>query len=150
MLIWLRNLLAVLLGIAIGGAVNMALIVLSPSLIAPPAGVDVGNAESLGKAIHLFEPRHFVMPFLAHALGTLAGALVAWFVAASHKKHIAYAIGVVYLCGGIAASFMIPAPAWFIALDLVAAYLPMAWLAVWLGRRWQGGAQAADIPAERA
>lgn len=43
--------------------------------------------------------------------------------------------GVLYLCGGIAASLMIPAPAWFIALDLLLAYLPMAWLAVWLGTR---------------
>ena len=27
------------------------------------------------------------------------------------------------------------APGWFIALDLVAAYLPMAWLSVQIGRR---------------
>jgi hypothetical protein len=30
--------------------------------------VDVNSAEGLSKGIHLFEPRHFVMPFLAHAL----------------------------------------------------------------------------------
>jgi hypothetical protein len=35
----------------------------------------------------------------------------------------------------VAASFMIPAPAWFIALDLLVAYLPMAWLATQLGAR---------------
>jgi hypothetical protein len=29
---------------------------------------------------------------------------------------------------------MIPAPAWFIALDLIAAYLPMAWLGAKLGK----------------
>ncbi|MEO8159216.1 MAG: hypothetical protein ABI648_15570 [Betaproteobacteria bacterium] len=65
----LRNLLAIVAGIAIGGGVNMALITLSPSLIPPPTGVDVSNAESLTKGIHLFEPRHFVMPFLAQAVG---------------------------------------------------------------------------------
>jgi hypothetical protein len=69
-----RNVLALLAGIAIGGGVNMALIALSPSLIPPPAGVDVNSAESLSKAMHLFEPRHFIMPFLAHAVGTLPGA----------------------------------------------------------------------------
>lgn len=125
----LRNVLALLTGLVIGSAVNMALIMLSPSIIAPPAGVDVSNAESLSKAMHLFEPRHFIMPFLAHALGTLAGALVAYQLAAGSKARIAYVIGIAFLCGGIAASFMIPAPAWFIALDLLAAYLPMAWLA---------------------
>ena len=131
----LRSVLALLAGIAIGGGVNMALITLSPSLIPPPAGVDVTNAESLAKAIHLFEPRHFVMPFLAHALGTLAGALAAFLIAAAYKSQLAYAIGVVFLCGGVAASFMIPAPAWFIALDLLAAYLSMAWLGIRIGTR---------------
>ena len=139
----LRNVLAVLAGIAIGGGVNMALIALSPSLIPPPAGVDVNNAESLAQGIHLFEPRHFVTPFLAHALGTLAGALVAYLLAATHKVQIAYVIGAVFLCGGVAASFMIPAPAWFIALDLLAAYIPMAWSGIQIGDRVRQGSTAA-------
>jgi hypothetical protein len=131
----LRNVAAVVVGLVVGGAVNMALVTVSPSLIPPPAGVDVSNPESLSRGISLFEPRHFVMPFLAHALGTLAGALAAWLIAASHRAKLAYVIGAVFLCGGIAASFMIPAPAWFIALDLLAAYLPMAWLATRIGAR---------------
>jgi hypothetical protein len=113
----------------------MALITLSPSLIPPPAGVDVNSAESLSKAMHLFEPRHFVMPFLAHAVGTLAGALAAYLIAATYKAPMAYVVGVVFVCGGVAASFMIPAPAWFIALDLLAAYVPMAWLGIQIGSR---------------
>ena len=131
----LRNALALVVGVVVGGSVNMALIILSPSLIPPPAGVDVSNAESLSKAIHLFEPRHFVMPFLAHAAGTLVGALAAYLIAATYRVQIAYVIGAAFLCGGVAASFMIPAPAWFIALDLLAAYLPMAWLSIQIGTR---------------
>ena len=131
----LRNLLAVVAGIAIGGGVNMAIILAGPSIVAPPAGVDMSNAESLRAAIHLFEPRHFAVPFLAHALGTLAGATAAYLIAASHRVPIALAIGVVFLAGGIAASFMIPAPTWFIALDLLAAYLPMAWVGTRIGAR---------------
>lgn len=139
----LRNVLAVLAGLVIGGVVNMGLIMLSPSIIPPPAGVDVSNPESLAGSIHLFEPRHFVMPFLAHALGTLAGSLVAYLVAASYRTQLAWLIGIVTLCGGVAASFMIPAPAWFKVLDLVAAYLPMAWLATRIGSAMKGGGQPA-------
>ena len=139
----LRNVFALLAGIAIGGGVNIALITLSPSLIPPPAGVDVNNAESLSKAMHLFEPRHFIMPFLAHALGTLAGALAAYLIAATYKAQMAYVIGAVFLCGGVAASFMIPAPTWFIALDLLVAYLPMAWLGIQIGTRMKQGNTAA-------
>ncbi len=131
----LRNVVALLAGVAIGGAVNMALITLGPLLIPPPAGVDVDDAESLRRSIHLFEPRHFVMPLLAHAVGTLAGALSAYLLAVTHKRGIALAVGVVFLGGGVAASFMIPAPAWFIALDLLGAYIPMAWLGTRLGAR---------------
>ena len=131
----LRNVLAVFAGIVIGGVVNMAIITVSPLLIPPPAGVDVSNAESLAKAIHLFEPRHFAMPFLAHAVGSLVGALVAYLIAATARAPIAYAIGAFFLLGGVAASLMIPAPAWFIALDLVVAYLPMAWLGILIGTR---------------
>lgn len=139
----LRNVLAVVAGIVIGAVVNVALINLSPSLIPPPAGVDLHSAESLSQSMHLFEPRHFIMPFLAHALGTLAGAFAAYLIAASYKVPIAYVIGAVFLCGGVAASFMIPAPSWFIALDLLAAYLPMAWLGIQIGTRMQQGMTAA-------
>ncbi|MFN2239832.1 MAG: hypothetical protein ABR524_10615 [Thermoanaerobaculia bacterium] len=135
----LKNVLALIAGIVIGGVVNMAIVVLGPSLIPPPAGVDTSNAESLARSIHLFEPRHFVMPFLAHALGTLAGALAAYAIAITYRRGIAMAIGGFFLLGGLAASVMIPAPAWFIALDLLAAYLPMAWLGAWLGARLAGG-----------
>ena len=131
----LRNILGVVVGLVIGGFVNMALVTVSPSLIPPPVGVDVNDAESLAKGIQLFEPRHFIMPFLAHALGTLVGALVAYLIAATYRLQMAYVVGAVFLCGGVAASFMIPAPTWFIALDLLAAYLPMAWLGIQIGSR---------------
>ena len=143
----LRNVLAVLAGIIIGAVVNIALVSLSPLLIPPPAGVDVSNAEALSKSMHLFEPRHFIMPFLAHAAGSLIGALAAYMIAASYKPHLAYVIGALFLCGGVAASLMIPAPAWFIALDLVLAYLPMAWLGIQIGRRMK---QGKPVARERA
>ena len=139
----LRNALAVLVGLVIGSAVNMALVTLGPSLIPPPAGADVTSTEGLRAAMPLLEPRHFLMPFLAHALGTLVGALAAYLIAACHKARFAWAIGAVFLCGGVAASFMIPAPAWFIALDLLFGYLPMAWLAIRIGTRIHAGRTAA-------
>ncbi|HEX7335377.1 MAG TPA: hypothetical protein VF290_28045 [Pyrinomonadaceae bacterium] len=133
----LRIVLAVIAGLVVGGIVNMILIAISPMIIPPPAGVNVNDAESLSRGIHLFEPKHFIMPFLAHALGTLAGALVAYLIAASSKVRLAWVIGVLFLLGGVAASVMIPAPTWFKALDLIVAYLPMAWLATQLGGRIQ-------------
>jgi hypothetical protein len=131
----LRNILAVLGGFAAGSALNMGLILLSPHVIPPPAGVDVSKVESMKASMHLFQPKHFLFPFLAHAVGTWGGASVAYLIAGSRPVVFAYVIGGLFLAGGIAAAQMIPAPTWFIVVDLVGAYLPMAWLATHLGRK---------------
>ncbi len=124
-----RNIIALVVGISIGMAVNMGIIMFSGSLIPPPEGVDVMDAASIKANLHLFEPKHFIMPFLAHALGTLVGALVTVMLSVNNHKKLALYVGLFFLAGGVAASAMIPAPVWFIALDLIMAYLPMAWLA---------------------
>lgn len=124
----LRNILAVIAGILIGGAVNMAIIMISGSIIPPPEGADVTTTEGLKESIHLFQPKHFIMPFLAHALGTLVGAIVAAAIAANRKSTFALVIGFIFLIFGIANVFMLPSPGWFNALDLILAYLPMGWL----------------------
>ena len=134
----LRNILAVIFGLVVGSVVNMSLVMLGPAIIPPPPGVDLTTAEGLAKGMPLLEAKHFVFPFLAHALGTLAGALVAFLVAGSRGAVFAFAVGGFFLAGGIAAAFMIPAPAWFIGLDLLAAYIPMAWLGTVIGRRIKG------------
>jgi hypothetical protein len=129
----LRNTLAVVAGVAVGAVLNGLLITISPSLIPPPEGVDVTNAEALQRGIHLFQPQHFVMPWLAHALGTLVGAIVTYRLAASHQGRLPYLVGGLFFIGGVSATMMIPAPVWFIALDLIGAYFPMAWLATRIG-----------------
>jgi hypothetical protein len=106
----------------------MGLIMISGKVIPPPAGVDVTTMEGLKAGMHLFGPQHFVFPFLAHALGTLVGAWLAATIAASRKMAMALVVGVFFLVGGVANVFMLPSPVWFAVLDLVGAYLPMAWL----------------------
>jgi len=124
----LRNVLAVIAGLIVGAIVNMALVMVGGALIPAPAGVDVTNVESIRASIHLFEAKHFVFPFLAHAIGTLIGALVASLIGGSNRMLLAMIVGVFGVLGGIVAAFMVPAPVWFMALDLVVAYIPMAWL----------------------
>lgn len=124
----LRNILAVVAGFLSGSIINLGLISISGSVIAPPEGVDLTTMEGLRAGMHLMGPEHYVFPFLAHALGTLAGATVAALLAVKSKLYMALIVGVFFLIGGIANAFMLPAPAWFIATDLALAYLPMGWL----------------------
>ena len=132
-----RNSLAIIVGFITGSIVNMALVTVGPQIIPLPPGVDMTDPSKLVATIHLLEPQHFLFPFLAHALGTLVGALLAYLLAGSHQALFARIVGALFLAGGVVASRMIPAPMWFIALDLAVAYLPMAWVGLWLGRRFR-------------
>ena len=125
----IKNILAILTGIVIGSLVNMVIIMISGSIIAPPEGADVTTTEGLKASMHLFEPKHFIFPFLAHALGTFVGAFLAALLAGTHKMKFALSIGVFFLLGGITSVFMLPSPIWFTVVDLVGAYIPMAYFA---------------------
>jgi len=122
----LRLLIAVLAGSIIGATVNMSIILLQPLTIPLPEGTDVSSMDSLAKAIPNFQTKHFVMPFLAHALGTLVGAFVASVISKNPKQISALIIGGIFLMGGIDMVRQLPSPLWFNILDLVGAYFPMA------------------------
>ncbi len=124
----LKNILAVVAGAVIGSVVNMSIIMMSGSVIPPPEGADVTTMEGLKAAMHLFQPKHFLMPFLAHALGTLVGAYIAARFAANNNMRFALLIGLIFLAGGIANVMMLPSPLWFTLVDLLGAYIPMAYL----------------------
>ncbi|HNR19464.1 MAG TPA: hypothetical protein PKN75_05040 [Bacteroidia bacterium] len=135
----LKNILAIIVGAAVGSLVNMCIIMLSGYIIPPPAGADVTNYEGLKASIHLFGAKHFIFPFLAHALGTLVGAFVTAKLAANNKTRFAMVIGILFLAGGIMNVMMLPAPMWFNVLDILAAYIPMAYL----GGRFGAGSKTA-------
>lgn len=139
-----RSVLAVILGLLAGSVINMAIVKFGHSIM-PIPGLDPNNMDSLVKIMPTLGLKYFIFPFLAHALGTLSGALIAYLISAQYKKISAMIIGFGFLLGGIAASFMIPAPKEFIIVDLVLAYLPMAWLGAKIGNALKTENKAADI-----
>ena len=120
-----KNILAVIGGLILGSIVNMGIIMISSSVIPPPNGADVTTMEGLKESLHLFEPKHFLFPFLAHALGTLAGAVTAVKIATTNKKTMALIVGGFFLLGGIINVFTLPGPLWFNVVDVLFAYIPM-------------------------
>ncbi len=124
----LRNILAVIVGIVVGGIVNSALVNIGPLVIPLPEGADVSSMEAIANSMKLFTPVNFLFPFLAHAVGTLVGAFLAAKIAVSHKMKLAIGIGFLFLLGGITAAAMLGGPVWFIVVDLVLAYIPMGFL----------------------
>lgn len=131
----LKNVLAVVAGVIIGSMVNMGIIMISGSIIPPPEGGDITTMEGLKSTMHLFEPKHFIFPFLAHALGTLVGAFVAAIIAAGKKMLMALLVGLFFLIGGTVNIAMLGGPMWFTALDIIVAYMPMGYLGYVLAKR---------------
>lgn len=124
-----RNILAVLVGVFIGGFVNMQIINLSGTLVPLPEGTNPNDLGSIIQNMPRYEAKHFLMPFLAHALGTFVGAAIAVLIAVSHTKRIAMGISIFFLFGGVMMVAQLPSPMWFNILDLTMAYIPMGFLA---------------------
>ncbi len=128
----LRNILGVIIGLFVGGGINMAIIIFGTMLIPGPEGMIAGDPDSVQAHAHLFRSHHIIVPLLAHGLGTLVGAFLAAMIGASRKMILAMIVGAFFLVGGIMMA-QYPFPMWMKVVDLVVAYIPMAWLGGRLG-----------------
>ncbi|MDP6940662.1 MAG: hypothetical protein QGH51_01430 [Planctomycetota bacterium] len=97
------------------------------------------DIDSITANAHLFEAKHFLFPWLAHATGTLAGAIVASLVASARRKIAGLVVAGAFLGGGVMMALSVPAPIWFLISDLGLAYIPMGLLGHKLARAWKPG-----------
>ena len=132
-----RNIAALVVGWLAGSAVNMSLVIIGPMLIPLPDGVNPQDMEAYAEISATLGDEHFIFPFLAHALGTLVGATVAYLIAATSKNLFAWIVGAFFFLAGIMVNYMIPGPLWFTVADLVLAYIPMAFLGIIIGKSLQ-------------
>ena len=117
----IKNVLALIGGGLVGMTANMGLIITGNQLIPFSDNINPMNAMN-------WEIKYFIFPFFAHTIGTLTGAFIASKFSVSYHMLFAMCIGIFFLIGGISMVFIMPAPIWFIVIDLVFAYLPMGWL----------------------
>ena len=117
----LKNIGILILGIIIGMIVNMGLIIIGGIFFPATENFEPMNAIN-------WEFEYFIFPFLAHSIGTLSGAFIVSKL--SKKTHIIMPliVGLYFLSGGIYMVTILPAPIWFISLDLILCYIPMALL----------------------
>lgn len=132
-----RNILALIAGVVVGSILNLLLVNMGPSIVPLPEGADVSTTEGLRESMKLFSPMNFIFPFLGHAIGALIGAFIAAKFSASHHVKFAMGTGVFFLMGGIAAVIMLGGPLWFKIVDLLLAYIPMAFLGAMLAGKIQ-------------
>ena len=117
----LKNILVFIVGFILGSSVNMGFVITGNQLIPYTDGVNPIDAT-------MWELKYFLFPFLAHSVGTFVGAFIVARYTASYHLVLSLSVGVLFLIGGISMVFIMPAPLWFIVVDLLLAYIPMGWL----------------------
>jgi hypothetical protein len=115
-----KNILVFIAAWMAGSLSNMLVLQLGMQLVAPP--------EGLKAAMPFMEWKHFITPFLSHAIGTLVGAIILTKFAASHAFKLVMGLSFLFFLGGLAMIFMVPSPLAFTIIDLVFAYFPMGYL----------------------
>ena len=134
----LKRTTVIFIAIFSGAMLNGAIINISSKVISPPKGFDLKTMEGLQAAMPHMGPEHFVFPFLAHALGTLIAAILISRFLTSQQLIFSMMAGLLFLMGGVSMVVMLPkTPIWFVLLDLIVAYIPMAYLGYKLAFRPQ-------------
>ena len=107
--------------IIIGMIINIGLIVLGGIIFPLPENFEPMNAMN-------WELKYFIFPFLGHSVGTLLGALLVSKLSKKSSIILPLIVGLYFLLGGIYMITILPAPMWFVLLDVILGYIPMALL----------------------
>ena len=114
-----KNIGIVILGIIIGMIVNMGLIIIGGTIFTPSGNFEPMNAMN-------WDFKYFIFPFLAHSIGTLSGAFIVSKISRNSHIIMPLIVGFYFLSGGLYMVTILPAPTWFILLDIILCYIPMA------------------------
>ena len=127
-----RNVVAVIVGLAAGMAVNMALVMLNVEVLFPmPAGMDMYDPAQMNEYMDGLPFMAFAVVLAAHLGQSFVGGWVAARLGASRPMLLAMIVGVLSLAAGIMNMMSLDHPTWmYIELPL---YLVVAW--------WAGGVE---------
>ncbi len=125
------NTVAVVVGLAVGMAVNMGLVILNTAVLFPmPDGVDMNNPEQFNAYLASLPATAFLVVLAAHLGQSFVGGWVAARLGKSRPILLALIVGGFSLAGGIINMMTIEHPPW-LAVELPL-YLLVAWVAGWL------------------
>ena len=111
----MRVVLATIIGLVVGNGINMAII-----SFGMPVQVEAGadQYEAMLEMMKSFTTMDYMIPLAAHVFGILGGLIVARLICKTSNIPI-YIIGILHMVGTVINIFMIPAPSWFIVVDLI-------------------------------
>lgn len=117
----LRSIVAVVVGVIVGGAMVALLEWAGHQVFPLPAGLDVANTDAIA-AYWQQTPGALWFVLLAWFFGTLDGAMLAAWLAPSHPWRHAVLVAAILALAALATLLLLPHPLWFV-LSAPAVYL---------------------------
>ena len=108
-----------IISIIIGMIINIGLIIIGGMIFPLSENFNPMNAIN-------WDFKYFIFPFLAHSIGTLSGAFIVSKLSRNFHIIMPLIVGLYFLLGGLYMVTILPAPTWFISLDIILCYIPMA------------------------
>ncbi|MAE27404.1 MAG: hypothetical protein CMJ87_00285 [Planctomycetes bacterium] len=109
----IKNIVAVLVGLAVGMGVNMALISLNAYVLFPmPGGTDMYNQEQMAAYVASLPAVAFLVVMVAHLGQSFVGGRVAARLGATRPMLLAMIVGWLTLAAGVANLISLPGPLW--------------------------------------
>lgn len=123
----LKLVLAVVIGLLVGMAVNIGLIMLNNVFFPLPEGVAMSDPAQMRAAVADMPSESWIGVIAAHLGQSFFGGWVAAWVGKKHPIMLAMIVGVISLAGGVWNAISLSTPAWtWVEMPL---YLLVAWLA---------------------
>jgi len=123
-----RNIGAILTGVVTAFVMVWVIEKLGHLIYPPPADLDFSDPEAIRPYMATLPFVALLFPMIAWVVGTFAGSLVASKIGTANPLAFAGVVGGLVLAATIANLIMIPHPAWFSAVSLVA-IAASAWFA---------------------
>jgi hypothetical protein len=141
-----RSILAVVLGMVLAFVGVLTIEMAGHLVYPPPAGLDLTNPDSLREAMGKMPTGAFLMLLFGWVVGSFAGAWLAARLAPRSRMLHGFIPGGLIIAASIANMVMIPHPAWFQAVSLVA-LLSATYAGASLGNQAKGsGSDRIDRP----
>ena len=127
-----RKILAVIVGLFVGGVCMSMLQLVSHAIYPPPAGLDLNDPEvfqqdAFRDFVASLPIEAFAIVLASHAIGALVAAFVCTAIVGNKWRVGTLIVSLMLMMGGVMNLVLIPHPAWFGVADLVV-YLPAAFL----------------------
>ncbi|PCJ82266.1 MAG: hypothetical protein COA49_01860 [Bacteroidetes bacterium] len=125
---FLRNIVSVIIGIAVGGLVVFLIERSGHEMFSVYSNVpDIGEKEAFSTFVGNLPIKAFLLLLLAHSLGTVIAAFIATLLSGLSRPIPAITIGVLMLSAGVINLISIPHPVWYQISEIIL-YFPAALL----------------------